>query len=105
MELPDGRTSELNGYVYNKREGFLRENPWKKVGAYTLGGAIIGTGAGMGLGAIDDNFGTGAAIGAPSGAGAGLITGLVTKGVNYSAKAGEAVYIKLLEDVTINEDL
>ncbi len=105
MELPDGRTSELNGYVYNKREGFLRENPWKKVAAYTIGGAVIGTGAGMGLGAIDDNFGTGAAIGAPSGAGAGLITGLVTKGVNYSAKAGEAVYIKLLEDVTINEDL
>ena len=83
----------------------MKENPWKKVAAYTVGGAVIGTGAGMGFGAIDDNFGTGAAIGAPSGAGAGLVAGLVTKGVNYSAKPGETVYIKLLEDVSINEDL
>jgi len=105
MELPDGRTSELKGYVHNNRDGYLKENPWKKVAAYTLGGAVIGTGAGMGFGAIDDHFGTGAAIGAPSGAGAGLITGLVTKGINYSAKPGENVYIKLLEDVSINEDL
>lgn len=105
MELPDGRASELKGYVHNNREGYLKENPWKKVAAYTVGGAVIGTGAGMGFGAIDDNFGTGAAIGAPSGAGAGLVAGLVTKGVNYSAKPGETVYIKLLEDVSINEDL
>ncbi len=105
MELPDGRTSELKGYVHNKRDGYLKENPWKKVAAYTVGGAVVGMGAGMGIGAADDELGTGLAIGAPIGAGAGIVTGLVTKGINYSAKAGEAVYIKLLEDVTINEDL
>ncbi len=105
MELPDGRTSELNGYVYNDREGYLKENPWKKVAAYTVGGAVVGIGGGLGVGIPTDEVGTGLAIGAPSGAGAGLVAGLVTKGLNYSARAGENVYIKLLDDVTINEDL
>ena len=105
MELPDGRATDLNGYIYNDRDGYLKENPWKKIGAYTLGGAVLGTGAGVGVGIPCDELGTGLAVGAPVGAGAGFIGGLVTKGVNYSARAGETVYIKLLDNVSINEDL
>lgn len=105
LELPDGRTADLNGYVYNKRDGYLRENRWKKVGLYTLGGAVVGTGAGMGIGIPSDEVGAGFAIGTPVGAGVGAVAGLVTKGINYSARAGETVYIKLLDDVSINEDL
>ena len=105
LELPDGRTADLDGYVYNDRDGYLKENPWKKVGLYTLGGAVVGTGAGMGIGIPSDETGAGFAIGTPVGAGMGAITGLVTKGLTYSAKAGETVYIKLLNDVSINEDL
>ena len=105
LELPDGRTADLDGYVYNDRDGYLKENPWKKVGLYTLGGAVVGTGAGMGIGIPSDETGAGFAIGTPVGAGMGAITGLVTKGLTYSARAGETVYIKLLNDVSINEDL
>lgn len=105
MELPDGRTSEVNGYIHNNRDGYLKESWWKKVAAWTVGGAAVGIGAGLGIGIPEDKLGTGLAVGAPIGAGAGLVGGLVTKGVNYSARAGETVYIKLLEDVSINEDL
>ncbi len=105
LELPDGRTAELNGYVHNDRDGYLRENRWKKVGLYTLGGAVVGTGAGMGIGIPCDEMGAGFAVGTPVGAGLGAVAGLVTKGINYSARAGETVFIKLLEDVSINEDL
>jgi len=105
LELPDGRTADLDGYVYNDREGYLKENPWKKLAAYTVGGAVIGTGAGLGVGIPEDEIGTGLAIGTPVGAGAGLAAGLITKGLNYSARAGETVYIKLTEDVSISEDL
>ncbi len=105
LELPDGRTAELNGYVHNDRDGYLRENRWKKVGLYTLGGAVVGTGAGMGIGIPCDEMGAGFAVGTPVGAGVGAIAGLFTKGINYSARAGETVFIKLLSDVSINEDL
>ena len=59
----------------------------------------------MGIGIPSDETGAGFAIGTPVGAGMGAITGLVTKGLTYSARAGETVYIKLLNDVSINEDL
>lgn len=105
MELPDGRTTDVSGYVYNKHDGYLKENRWKKLVAYTLGGAAIGTGAGMAIGIPADEVGAGFAVGTSAGAGAGLIGGIVTKGLNYSARAGETVYIKLTEDVSISEDL
>ena len=48
-----------------------------------------------------DKIGTGIAIGTPVGAGVGLITGLVTPGLNYSAKQGEEVKVILLDDASI----
>ena len=46
-------------------------------------------------------IGTGIAIGAPVGAAVGLITGLVTPGLKYHAKAGEDVYVILLDDAAV----
>lgn len=105
LEMPDGRTADVNGYIYNNRDGYLKENWWKKVAAWTVGGAAVGIGSGLAIGIPEDKLGTGLAIGAPVGAGAGAVVGLVTKGVNYTAREGETVFIKLLDNVVINEDL
>lgn len=72
-----------------------------KVALSTLAGAAVGTGAGAGLGAIDDNVGTGIAIAAPVGGGIGLATGLITPGLAYKADQGSVLYIELTEDVSI----
>ena len=72
---------------------------------YSVTGAAIGTGAGVGLSFIPDpnKVGTGIAIGAPVGAGVGLITGLVTPGLKYHAKSGEDIYVILLDDAAVSK--
>ena len=72
---------------------------------YTVGGAAVGTGAGVGFSFIPDpdRVGRGIAIGTPVGAGVGLITGLVTPGLNYHAKDGEEIKVILLEDASISK--
>ena len=74
-----------------------------KLALYTVTGGAIGTGAGVGFAFIPspDKIGTGVAIGTPVGAAVGLITGLVTPGLKYHAKAGEEVYVILLDDASI----
>lgn len=101
----DGRNVELNAKPFSK-DYSLKEGPWMtagKLALYTVGGAAVGTGAGVGFSFIPspDKVGTGIAIGTPVGAGVGLITGLVTPGLNYSAKNGEAVKVILLDDASI----
>lgn len=104
---PCGKTVDLNAKPFYK-DYALKEGPWMtagKVALYTVGGAAVGTGAGVGFSFIPrpHKVGTGIAIGAPVGAGVGLITGLVTPGLNYSAKEGEAVKVILLDDATISK--
>lgn len=103
--LPDGRQMAFNAKPFTK-DYSLKEGPWMtagKLAAYTASGAAVGIGAGVGLAFIPDpqKIGTGIAIGAPVGAAVGLITGLVTPGLNYHAKAGEDVYVILLDDAAI----
>jgi len=102
---PDGRTVDMNAKPFYK-DYALKEGPWMtagKVALYTVGGAAVGTGAGVGFSFIPkpDKVGTGIAIGTPVGAGVGLITGLVTPGLNYSAKEGEEIQVILLDDASI----
>lgn len=102
---PNGQTTALNAKPFYK-DYALKEGPWMtagKVALYTVGGAAVGTGAGVGFSFIPDpdKVGTGIAIGTPVGAGVGLITGLVTPGLNYSAKEGEEIQVILLEDASI----
>lgn len=103
--LPDGRQMAFNAKPFSK-DYSLKEGPWMTAGkllAYTASGAVIGGGIGTGVAFIPDpqKIGTGIAIGAPVGAAVGLITGLVTPGLKYHAKAGEDIYVILLDDATI----
>ena len=102
---PDGNKATINAKPYYKNYE-LKEGPWMTAGKlllYTAGGAAIGTGAGVGFAFIPNpaNIGAGVAIGTPVGAGVGLITGLVTPGLKYHAKAGEEIYVILLEDASV----
>lgn len=101
----EGKTVDLNAKPFYK-DYALKEGPWMtagKVALYTVGGTAVGTGAGVGFSFIPnpDKVGTGIAIGTPVGAGVGLITGLVTPGLNYSAKNGEEIKVILLDDASI----
>ncbi len=105
--LPDGREMAFNAKPFTK-DYSLKEGPWMTAGkllAYTASGAAIGTGAGVGLAFIPDpqKIGTGVAIGAPVGAAVGLATGLITPGLKYHAKAGEDIYVILLDDATVSK--
>ncbi len=102
---PDGNKAAINAKPFYKNYE-LKEGPWMTAGKlllYTAGGAAIGTGAGVGFAFIPNpaNIGAGVAIGTPVGAGVGLITGLVTPGLKYHAKAGEEIYVILLEDASV----
>jgi len=104
---PDGKSSDINAKPFYKNYE-LKEGPWMTAGKlllYSATGAAIGTGAGVGLSFIPDpdKVGTGIAIGAPVGAGLGLITGLVTPGLKYHAKAGEDIYVILLDDAAVSK--
>lgn len=104
MTLPNGTCVPFKAEVINNN-GVLTENRWAKPVGYTVGGAVIGTGVGMGIAAIaegdDDHFGEGIAIGAPVGAGVGLLTGLTTPGRTYKANDGNFVWLELTEDLSI----
>lgn len=104
---PNGKSVDMNAKPFYK-DYALKEGPWMtagKVALYTVGGAAVGTGAGVGFSFIPDpdKVGTGIAIGTPVGAGVGLITGLVTPGLHYSAKDGEQIQVILLEDASISK--
>ena len=104
---PSGKSVDMNAKPFYK-DYALKEGPWMtagKVALYTVGGAAVGTGAGVGFSFIPDpdKIGTGIAIGTPVGAGVGLITGLVTPGLHYSAKDGEQIQVILLEDASISK--
>ena len=103
--LPSGEQVAFNAKPFTK-DNSLKEGPWMtagKLALYTVSGAAVGTGAGVGFAFIPNptKIGTGIAIGAPVGAAVGLATGLVTKGLQYHAKSGELVYVILLDDASV----
>lgn len=103
--LPSGQVVSMAAKPFYKNYE-LKEGPWMtagKVALCTVAGGAIGTGAGVGFAFIPDpvKVGTGIAIGTPVGAGIGLATGLITKGLNYHAKAGEEIKVIMLKDVSI----
>ena len=103
--LPNGQVVAMEAKPFYKNYE-LKEGPWMtagKLALYTVTGGAIGTGAGVGFAFIPNpaEIGTGIAIGTPVGAGVGLATGLITKGLNYHAKAGEEIKVIMLKDVSI----
>ncbi len=105
--LPSGKELAFNAKPFSK-DYSLKEGPWMTTGKLllcTAAGAAVGTGAGVGFAFIPNpaNIGTGVAIGTPVGAAVGLVTGLVTPGLQYHAKAGENIYVILLDDAVISK--
>ena len=106
LVLPDGTELEVKAKPFTK-DFSLVENGWMTAGnltAYTVGLGGVGTGAGAGLAFIPKphKIAIGAAaIGLPVGCFIGLVTGLVTPGLKYHAKAGEEIYIILCDDLSI----
>lgn len=103
--LPDGRVMPICAVPFTK-DGTLKEGPWMTTGkivlsTVTLG--IIGAGAGVGFGFIPSptKIGVGLAAGIPAGCGVGLLTALISKGLQYKAKAGEQIYIIFTSDASI----
>ena len=108
VTTPCGKTVELSAKPFSK-DYSLKEGPWMtagKVALYTVGGAAVGIGSGVGLSFIPNptKVGSGIAIGAPVGSAVGLVTGFVTPGLNYSAKQGEEVKVILLKDASVDKD-
>ncbi len=104
--LPNGKELAFNAKPFSK-DYSLKEGPWMTTGKLvlcTLTGGAVGTGAGVGFAFIPNpaEIGTGIAIGLPIGATVGLVTGLVTPGLKYHAKAGEEIYVILLDDASIS---
>ena len=105
--LPSGKELAFNAKPFSK-DYSLKEGPWMTTGKLllcTAAGAAVGTGAGVCFAFIPSpaNIGTGVAIGTPVGAAVGLVTGLVTPGLEYHAKAGENIYVILLDDAVISK--
>lgn len=103
--LPDGRVIPICASPFTK-DGMLKEGPWMTAGKIvlcTLTLGIIGTGAGVGFGFIPSptNIGAGLAAGIPTGCGVGLLAALISKGLQYKAKAGEQIYIIFNSDVSV----
>ena len=102
MVLPSGVCVPFKADVLN-HNGVLTENRWAKPVAYTVGGALVGGGAGVGIAGFTGHhhYGNGVAIGTPVGAGLGLLTGLTTPGRTYKANDGEYVWLELTQDLVI----
>lgn len=103
--LPDGRVMPICAKPFTD-DCTLKEGPWMTTGkivlsTVTLG--IIGAGVGVGFGFIPSptKIGVGLAAGIPAGAGIGLLSALISKGLQYKAKAGEQIFIILLNDASI----
>lgn len=108
ITFPSGRTAPIEGHVIDNN-GILTASKlatFGKLAGYTLGGAAIGAGSGVGIAAIPDpkKYGTGVAVGLPVGAGAGLVTGLVTPGLPFKADVADSLLIELTQDFSIYED-
>lgn len=102
MTLPTGVCVPFKAEVINNN-GVLTENRWAKPVGYTVAGAAVGAGAGVGVAGFTGHhhYGNGVAIGTPVGAGLGLLTGLTTPGRTYKANDGDFVWLELTQDLSI----
>lgn len=103
--LPDGRVMPICAEPFTK-DGTLKEGPWMTTGKIvlsTLTLGIIGAGVGAGFGFIPSptKIGVGLAAGIPTGAGIGLLAALISKGLQYKAKACEQIFIIFTNDASI----
>lgn len=105
LAFPDGTTVAMSAIPCTK-DCSLKEGPWMttgKLAAYTVGLGAVGAGAATGFAFIPHplKLGVAYAIGIPVGTSVGLLTGLLTPGLKYHAKEGEAVMIVLCDNLSL----
>lgn len=103
--LPDGRIFPIKAEPFTKDRA-LKEGAWmttSKILVSTVSLGIVGGGAGVGFGflATPAKVGVGIGAGIATGCGVGLLTALITKGLHYRTKAGEQIYIIMLQDASV----
>ena len=100
--LPDG--TNIPVYLKKADKEYFREGAKEtagKIGAYTLSIGAIGSGLGAAIGVAAGHTITGLIIGGSIGGGVGLVTGIVSPGLHYKAKKGEAVTLELQDNLKL----
>ena len=72
-----------------------------KIAAYTLSIGAIGAGLGAAIGVAAGHTITGLIIGGSVGGGVGLVSGIVSPGLHYKAKKGEAILLELEDNLKL----
>lgn len=107
LVFPDGYMTSMAGVPCTK-DSSLKESKWMstgKVAANALGMGVVGAGAATGFAFIPHplRLGVAYAIGIPVGVSIGLATGLLSAGLKYHAKAGEAVMVILTDNLCLKK--
>ena len=100
--LPDGTNIPVSLQKANKE--YFKEGAKEtagKITAYTLAIGGVGAGLGAAIGVAAGHTITGLIIGGSIGGGVGLVTGIVSPGLHYKAKKGEAVTLELQDNLKL----
>ena len=100
--LPDGTNVPVSLQKANKE--YFKEGAKEtagKITAYTLAIGGVGAGLGAAIGVAAGHTITGLIIGGSIGGGVGLVTGIVSPGLHYKAKKGEAVTLELQDNLKL----
>ncbi len=101
--LPNCKRIPLCAKVYSK-DCALRVSKWKsfsKAAGWTLGSFGVGSGLGAAIGTVGKASIGCMTYGMPIGGGVGLLLGSLTPGLHYKAKEGSAIYIQLVQNLSI----
>jgi len=100
--LPDG--TNIPVYLQKAKKEYFKEGAKEtagKIGAYTLAIGGVGAGLGAAIGVAAGHTITGLIIGGSIGGGVGLVTGIVSPGLHFKAKKGEAVTLELQDNLKL----
>ena len=100
--LPDG--TNIPVCVQKADKEYFKEGAKEtagKIAGYTLAIGAVGSGLGAAIGVAAGHTITGLIIGGSIGGGVGLITGIVSPGLHYKAKKGEAVTLELTDNLKL----
>lgn len=101
--LPDGTNIPVCVQLASKKK-YLQEGAKEtagKIAAYTLSIGGVGAGLGSAIGVAAGHTITGLIIGGSIGGGVGLVSGIVSPGLHYKAKKGEAIILELQDNLKL----
>ena len=104
--LPDGTNIPVCVELASKKK-YLQEGAKEtagKIAAYTLSIGAVGSGLGAAIGVAAGNTVTGLIIGGSVGGGVGLVSGVVSPGLHYKARKGEAVILELQDNLRLPQN-